>query len=148
MLSPQCAGPALLLCNAVLLLQVGISLNYNKVYGWIDFDTISPEYISKTFDKEWKAQAKNYPMDLQGMKQLYQAVDVIGVSGTLHAPCSSQCTTCGCSQCLDIVHLHSAMDGTLLHRKARTDLLVGTTAKPMPLSTAPAAQLPCCVTLS
>eukprot|EP00775_Hariotina_reticulata_P001231 gene1231-1570_t len=60
--------------------QVGISLNYNKVYGWIDFDQISPEYISKNFDKEWKAQAKKYPLDLPNMKKLYEAVDVIGVS--------------------------------------------------------------------
>eukprot|EP00879_Flechtneria_rotunda_P029190 GHRR01031470.1.p1 GENE.GHRR01031470.1~~GHRR01031470.1.p1 ORF type:complete len:383 (+),score=118.71 GHRR01031470.1:889-2037(+) len=59
---------------------VGISLNYNKVYGWIDFDRISPEYISKNFDREWKQQAKNYPIDLAGMRQLYWAVDVIGVS--------------------------------------------------------------------
>uniref|UniRef100_A0A383VIG4 Glycoside hydrolase family 5 domain-containing protein n=1 Tax=Tetradesmus obliquus TaxID=3088 RepID=A0A383VIG4_TETOB len=59
---------------------VGISLNYNKVYGWIDFDQISPEYISKNFDRQWKAQAAKYPMDLPNMKRLYQAVDVIGVS--------------------------------------------------------------------
>jgi hypothetical protein len=64
-------------------LQVGISLNYNKVYGWIDFDQISPEYISKNFDREWKAQARKFPMDLPNMKRLYQAVDVIGVSGVL-----------------------------------------------------------------
>lgn len=63
------------------VLQVGISLNYNKVYGWIDFDQISPEYISKNFDRQWKAQAAKYPMDLPNMKRLYQAVDVIGVSG-------------------------------------------------------------------
>lgn len=31
--------------------QIAISLNYNKLYGWIDFDSISPEYISKNFDK-------------------------------------------------------------------------------------------------
>jgi hypothetical protein len=51
------------------------------VYGWIDFDQISPDYISKNFDKEWKAQAKKYPMDLANMKRLYESVDVIGVSG-------------------------------------------------------------------
>ncbi|KAF8071022.1 hypothetical protein HT031_001104 [Scenedesmus sp. PABB004] len=60
--------------------MVGISLNYNKVFGWIDFDSISPEYISKNFDREWKEQAKLYPMDLAGMRALYNAVDVIGVS--------------------------------------------------------------------
>jgi hypothetical protein len=51
------------------------------VYGWIDFDSISPEYISKNFDREFKRQSAQYPMDLLGMKRLYDAVDVIGVSG-------------------------------------------------------------------
>eukprot|EP00878_Enallax_costatus_P001421 GHUV01001571.1.p1 GENE.GHUV01001571.1~~GHUV01001571.1.p1 ORF type:complete len:424 (+),score=133.23 GHUV01001571.1:197-1468(+) len=60
--------------------MVGISLNYNKVYGWIDFDSISPAYISQNFDKEWKEQSNKYPMDLPNMKKLYDAVDVIGVS--------------------------------------------------------------------
>ncbi len=59
---------------------VGVSLNYNKVYGWIDFVSISPEAISKAFDTEWRRQASSYPMDLPGMRKLYQAVDVIGVS--------------------------------------------------------------------
>jgi hypothetical protein len=58
-----------------------VSLNYNKVYGWIDFDSISPEYISKNFDAEWKKQAGKFPMDLPNMKKLYEAVDVIGLSG-------------------------------------------------------------------
>jgi hypothetical protein len=65
------------------------------VYGWIDFDQISPEYISKNFDREWKAQARKFPMDLPNMKRLYQAVDVIGVSGGWQ-PCSQIhcCSTC------------------------------------------------------
>jgi hypothetical protein len=62
-----------------------VSLNYNKVYGWIDFDSISPEYISKNFDAEWKKQSSKYPMDLPNMKKLYEAVDVIGLSGGHHA---------------------------------------------------------------
>lgn len=61
--------------------QIAVSLNYNKVYGWIDFDSISPDYISKNFDAEWKKQASKYPMDLPNMKKLYEAVDVIGLSG-------------------------------------------------------------------
>lgn len=63
------------------VLQIAVSLNYNKVYGWIDFDSISPEYISKNFDAEWKKQAGKFPMDLPNMKKLYEAVDVIGLSG-------------------------------------------------------------------
>lgn len=58
-----------------------MSLNYNKVFGWIDIDSISPEYISKNFDAEWKKQAGKHPMDLPNMKKLYEAVDVIGLSG-------------------------------------------------------------------
>lgn len=71
------------MCYAARLspLQVAISLNYNKVYGWIDFDSISPEYISQNFDAEWKKQSGKYPMDLPNMKKLYEAVDVIGLSG-------------------------------------------------------------------
>jgi hypothetical protein len=61
--------------------QIAVSLNYNKVFGWIDIDSISPEYISKNFDAEWKKQAGRYPMDLPSMKKLYEAVDVIGLSG-------------------------------------------------------------------
>jgi hypothetical protein len=38
--------------------QIAVSLNYNKLYGWIDFDSISPEYIAKNFDKEWKEQGE------------------------------------------------------------------------------------------
>lgn len=63
------------------MLQIAVSLNYNKVYGWIDIDSISPEYISKSFDAEWKKQAAKYPMDLPNMKKLYETVDVIGLSG-------------------------------------------------------------------
>lgn len=59
---------------------IAVSLNYNKVYGWIDFDSISPEYISKNFDAEWKKQSSKFPMDLPNMKKLYEAVDVIGLS--------------------------------------------------------------------
>lgn len=71
-----------MLCRAVRCgLQIAISLNYNKVYGWIDFDSISPEYISKNFDAEWRKQAGKFPMDLPNMKKLYEAVDVIGLSG-------------------------------------------------------------------
>jgi hypothetical protein len=65
--------------------QIAVSLNYNKVYGWIDFDSISPEYISKNFDAEWKKQSAKYPMDLPNMKKLYDAVDVIGLSGVRRA---------------------------------------------------------------
>jgi hypothetical protein len=68
--------PALLLTP-----QIAVSLNYNKVFGWIDIDSISPEYISKNFDAEWKKQSGKYPMDLPNMKKLYEAVDVIGLSG-------------------------------------------------------------------
>ncbi|KAI8466695.1 MAG: hypothetical protein J3K34DRAFT_432891 [Monoraphidium minutum] len=60
--------------------QIAVSLNYNKLYGWIDFDSISPDYIAKNFDKEWKEQVKKYPMDLPNMKRLYDAIDVIGLS--------------------------------------------------------------------
>ncbi|KAI8466523.1 MAG: hypothetical protein J3K34DRAFT_433415 [Monoraphidium minutum] len=60
--------------------QIAISLNYNKLYGWIDFDSISPEYIAKNFDREWKEQVQKFPMDLPNMKRLYDAIDVIGVS--------------------------------------------------------------------
>jgi len=59
---------------------IAVSLNYNKVFGWIDIDSISPEYISKNFDAEWKKQSGKYPMDLPNMKKLYEAVDVIGLS--------------------------------------------------------------------
>ncbi len=83
LVSSCCAHVLVVPCYPVAAIQVGISLNYNKVFGWIDFDQISPEYISKNFDREWKQQAKNYPMDLPNMKKLYQAVDVIGVSGEL-----------------------------------------------------------------
>jgi hypothetical protein len=67
-----------------------VSLNYNKVYGWIDFDSISPEYISKNFDAEWKKQSSKFPMDLPNMKKLYEAVDVIGLSGRHTPPASTQ----------------------------------------------------------
>lgn len=80
MVSCQC--PVVVSADAVLP-QIAVSLNYNKVYGWIDFDSISPEYISKNFDAEWKKQSAKYPMDLPNMKKLYEAVDVIGLSGGL-----------------------------------------------------------------
>lgn len=70
-------------CVLCALLQIAVSLNYNKVFGWIDFDSISPEYISKNFDAEWKKQASKFPMDLPNMKKLYEAVDVIGLSGEM-----------------------------------------------------------------
>lgn len=47
----------------------------------IDFDSIAPEVIAQNFDAEFKKQASKYPMDLPSMKKLYDAVDVIGVSG-------------------------------------------------------------------
>ncbi|KIZ00733.1 hypothetical protein MNEG_7227 [Monoraphidium neglectum] len=59
---------------------IAVSLNYNKLYGWIDFTSISPDSIAKSFDKEWRAQAAKYPLDLPNMKRLYDAVDVIGLS--------------------------------------------------------------------
>ena len=31
--------------------------------------------------QEWNEQVKKYPMDLAGMKSLYDSVDVIGLSG-------------------------------------------------------------------
>ena len=37
-------------------LQTGISMNYNKVYGWIDFDSITPAEISKDFAREFASQ--------------------------------------------------------------------------------------------
>jgi hypothetical protein len=61
--------------------KVGISLNYNKVFGWIDFDTIKPSEISKQFAANWAEQAGKFPMDLPNMRKLYQAIDIIGVSG-------------------------------------------------------------------
>jgi hypothetical protein len=69
------------------------------VYGWIDFDQISPEYISKNFDREWKAQARKFPMDLPNMKRLYQAVDVIGVSGGWYGCLSVVITACTYLSC-------------------------------------------------
>lgn len=66
---------------ACLLLQISISLNYNKVFGWIEFESITPALISRDMDKAWKEQAPKYPMDLPNMKRLYDAIDVIGVSG-------------------------------------------------------------------
>jgi len=59
---------------------VGISLNYNKIYGWFTFDSISPQYISQTLDKEWKTQVAKYPIDLVNFRKLYDAIDIIGVS--------------------------------------------------------------------
>jgi len=88
------------------LLQIAVSLNYNKVYGWIDFDSISPDYISKNFDAEWKKQASKYPMDLPNMKKLYEAVDVIGLSGGSGSLAQGVCVQKAASVSL-IMALHS-----------------------------------------
>ena len=73
--------------------KVGISLNYNKVFGWIDFDTIKPSEISKQFAANWAEQAGKYPLDLPNMRKLYQAIDIIGVSGESVVCC---CFVCCC----------------------------------------------------
>lgn len=39
-------------------MQVGISMNYNKVFGWLDFDTITPSDISQDFDRVFKEQVR------------------------------------------------------------------------------------------
>jgi hypothetical protein len=37
--------------------------------------------------QEWRAQAAKYPLDLPNMKRLYDAVDVIGLSGAVAGGC-------------------------------------------------------------
>lgn len=92
--------PAWLTCIASFHLcwcQVGVSLNYNKMLGWLGFDYIASDYVATAADRQqFDADAKKYPIDLPSVRKLYQAVDVIGVSGAhagrlaLHAlPCSS-----------------------------------------------------------
>ncbi|GBG00356.1 hypothetical protein Rsub_13088 [Raphidocelis subcapitata] len=60
--------------------QVAVSLNYNKLHGWISLASIDPNDIAAGFDKAWKEQSPGKPIDNKGMKALYDAVDVIGVS--------------------------------------------------------------------
>lgn len=43
--------------------------------------TYTPSPCRVFWRQEWKEQSAKYPMDLRGMRQLYDIIDVIGLSG-------------------------------------------------------------------